>query len=95
MTETTSADPVKSERNGWVRIALAGAVLVTLFFLGDDIARYVPRFVTWVEGLGIWGPEVFAAGYAAATVAMVPGSLLTLAAGAVFGLGKGLVTVMH
>lgn len=76
-----------------VRLIVAAAVLVGLFFVGDDVARYIPAFAAWVDGLGFWGPVVFAAGYAAATVAMVPGSLLTLAAGAVFGIGKGLVTV--
>lgn len=39
--------------------------------------------------LGFWGPLVFIVGYAIATVAFVPGSLLTLAAGAIFGLVQG------
>ena len=47
-----------------------------------------------VDGLGVWGPVVFVAGYALATVAFVPGSLLTLAAGAIFGLGKGTALVL-
>ena len=36
---------------------------------------------------------MFVLGYAAATVAFVPGSILTLAAGAIFGLGKGTALV--
>lgn len=47
----------------------------------------------WVEGLGAWGPVAFGAIYAAATVAFVPAALLTLAAGAIFGLGAGFATV--
>ncbi len=93
VSETTIERSRNGERRGLVKVLAAAVVLVALFFLGDDLARYLPRFVAWVEGLGFWGPLVFAAGYAAATVAMVPGSLLTLAAGAVFGLGKGFVTV--
>jgi uncharacterized membrane protein YdjX (TVP38/TMEM64 family) len=54
---------------------------------------YVPAFARWVEGLGVWGPIVFVLGYAAATVAFVPASLLTLAAGAIFGLAAGVVYV--
>jgi uncharacterized membrane protein YdjX (TVP38/TMEM64 family) len=42
-----------------------------------------------VDGLGAWGPAVFIVGYAIAVVAFVPASLLTLAAGAVFGIGAG------
>ena len=53
----------------------------------------MPRFAEWVAGLGVWGPLVFMAGYAVATVAFVPGSLLTLSAGAVFGIGAGVVYV--
>ena len=49
----------------------------------------IPTFFAWVDGLGAWGPVAFIAGYALAAVAFVPGSLLTLAAGAIFGLGKG------
>jgi uncharacterized membrane protein YdjX (TVP38/TMEM64 family) len=46
-----------------------------------------------VEGLGVWGPIVFIVAYAVATVAFVPGSLLTLAAGAIFGLASGIALV--
>jgi uncharacterized membrane protein YdjX (TVP38/TMEM64 family) len=52
---------------------------------------YLPQFVAWVESLGVWGPVVFVVGYVVAAVAFVPGSILTLAAGAIFGLGKGVV----
>ena len=41
----------------------------------------------------MWGPVVFLSAYAVATVAFVPGSLLTLAAGAVFGIWRGTVIV--
>jgi uncharacterized membrane protein YdjX (TVP38/TMEM64 family) len=41
----------------------------------------------------VWGPAVFILGYAAAAVAFVPGSLLTLAAGAIFGIVYGVAYV--
>jgi uncharacterized membrane protein YdjX (TVP38/TMEM64 family) len=53
----------------------------------------VPAFAEWVEGLGVLGPVVFVLGYALAVVAFVPGSLLTLAAGAIFGVLKGTILV--
>lgn len=72
-----------------LRIGLAIALLGALLFLAGQAGSLIPDFVRWVDGLGFWGPAVFILGYAVATVAFVPGSLLTLAGGAVFGLAKG------
>jgi uncharacterized membrane protein YdjX (TVP38/TMEM64 family) len=69
------------------------AFVVLLFFLGRETAAAIPRFAEWVEGLGPSGPAMFVLGYVVATVAFVPGSLLTLAAGAVFGLLWGTIWV--
>ncbi len=63
--------------------------LVAGFFVARSAGAYLPQFAEWVDGLGFWGPLVFIVGYAIATVAFVPGSLLTLAAGAIFGLVQG------
>lgn len=71
--------------------AIGVAVLVLLFLGGRQAAAYVPRFAAWVESLGVLGPIVFILGYAVATVAFIPGSVLTLAAGAIFGVVKGTV----
>lgn len=75
------------------RILLIGAAVVLLVTLGRQAGAYLPQFVAWVENLGVWGPVVFVVGYVVAAVAFVPGSILTLAAGAIFGLAKGVVTV--
>ena len=61
------------------------------------IARSFPvdRALDWIEGvvggLGVTAPFVFAGVYAIAVVLLVPGSALTLAAGALFGPVWGLV----
>ncbi len=47
----------------------------------------------WVQQQGAWAPILFVLVYAAAAVAFVPGSLLTLAAGAIFGVVKGAALV--
>lgn len=74
---------------------LAGVVaVVALAALGRQFGVFLDRFVEWVEGLGALGPAAFILGYVAATVAFIPGAVLTLAAGAVFGLGPGVVYVM-
>ena len=76
-----------------LKIALVVAAVAALLLIGREAGAYLPRFAAWVNGLGVWGPVVFVLGYAAAAVAFVPGSLLTLAAGAIFGLAKGVILV--
>jgi len=75
------------------RILLGLGALALLVMLGRQVGAYLPSFVAWVNSLGVWGPVVFIAGYVVAAVAFVPGSILTLAAGAIFGLGKGVLYV--
>lgn len=76
-----------------LRIFLAVAALVGLLALGRWGGHYVPQFAERVHALGPWGPIAFVIGYAVATVAGIPGSLLTLAAGAIFGLAAGVLWV--
>lgn len=92
----TPAQPVPAapSRSPWkavVYVLVVLAVVAGLIFAGRQAGQYVPRFAAWVEGLGVWGPVAFVLGYAVATVAFIPGSLLTLAAGAIFGLVRGTV----
>ena len=77
----------------WTRIAIGVAALVALVLLGRAAGGYVPAFAQWVNGLGAWGPAAFIAGYALAVVAFAPASLLTLAGGAIFGVGAGVAYV--
>ena len=76
------------------KILIALVALGLLFSFGRQVAYLLPEFANWVGGLGPLGPIVFIAGYIGATVAFVPGSVLTLAAGAIFGLAWGTVYVM-
>ncbi len=76
-----------------IRAALVGGLIGALLLFGRRVAGYLPEFSAWVDGLGLWGPVVFVLGYAAATVAFIPGSLLTLAGGAIFGLAEGAAVV--
>lgn len=46
-----------------------------------------------IAGLGAWGPALFVVLYVVATVLFLPGSILTLGAGVVFGLVRGAVIV--
>ncbi len=95
MSESNVPQAAENESQGipFGKIALGLVVLIGLVFLGRSAGAYVPQFAEWVEGLGALGPIVFILGYAVAVVAFVPGSILTLAAGAIFGLIEGTLYV--
>ncbi len=93
MEAAASTELPKPRRQRLMRIILAFALIGGVIFFGRQLGGYVPRFAAWVETLGAWGPAAFMVGYILATVAFVPGSLLTLAAGAIFGLVPGTIYV--
>ena len=75
------------------RVVLLLVGLAVLAIAGRSAIESIPRFADWVARNGMAGALLFVLGYVAATVAFVPGSLLTIAAGAIFGLGKGTALV--
>ncbi|MFN7943106.1 MAG: VTT domain-containing protein [Thermoanaerobaculia bacterium] len=84
-----------SRSHRWVRPLLFFVVLVALAVAAPvlGLGQRLAELRGWIEGLGPWGPLVFALVYAVATVAAVPASLLTIAAGAMFGSVLGVATV--
>lgn len=81
-----------SGKSKLLAVALAiAALVIAIRFL--PFAEWVESFNAWVAELGVAGMVVFAFAYAAATVFMLPGAVLTLAGGAAFGLGYGFVTI--
>src|SRR5688572_28264538 len=76
-----------------VKILAGVVVLAALFVVGRKAGGRVEEFAAWVDSLGTLGPLVFVGGYAVAVVAFVPAVLLTLAAGAIFGIKAGVVYV--
>lgn len=85
----------KSRTPGWWRpivliaAVLAVLVLAKLFGLADKLV--ILR--DWIHSLGAWGGVVFVFLYAAATVGAIPGTALTVVAGALFGSVVGVVLV--
>jgi uncharacterized membrane protein YdjX (TVP38/TMEM64 family) len=94
MTNENKAKQATGGRVTGGRIAAGGVGLVALVLLGRQLGGLLPRFAEWVDGLGFWGPAVFIAGYVVTTVAFIPGAVMTLAAGAVFGLPKATAYVL-
>jgi uncharacterized membrane protein YdjX (TVP38/TMEM64 family) len=78
----------------WRPVALIVAlvaiiVMARVFGLGERLGA----LREWIHALGPWGPGVFVLLYAAAVVAALPGSALTVAAGALFGSVLGVIVV--
>ncbi|MDP3919461.1 MAG: TVP38/TMEM64 family protein [Candidatus Omnitrophota bacterium] len=58
-----------------------------------DLQALLRSALDWVSGLGGWGPAIFVGIYILACVLFVPGSVLTLGAGAIFGVVTGSIVV--
>ena len=91
----TTAHPPGSTT--WLRRlfwSLAILFSIGLFWLGQKFAPELTRSLpAWVERMGVWGPLGFGAVYVLAVVLLIPASLLTLAAGALFGVARGMLIV--
>lgn len=76
----------------WLSMLLILAALLTIV-RSLPIGHAMGAMKGWISGLGVWGPVVLVLVYIVATVLFVPGTILTLAAGAMFGLVVGMITV--
>lgn len=90
--DPTNAEPVKAERSP-LRLLGIGLAIIAVIVLVREAGGYLGELASWVEGLGFWGPIAFVALYAGATVALIPGTILTLAGGAIFGIAMGVAYV--
>ena len=70
-------------------VVVAILVLSYVFGIGEKLAA----LRGWIEVLGTLGPAVFILIYAAAVVAALPGSAITIIAGAIFGSVLGVIVV--
>lgn len=89
MTDT----PVKS--SGKAKLVIAVLIVVALLVASRffPIGEYLKGLLDWIRNLGPIGYLVFIGVYIVAAVLFLPGSVLTLGAGAVFGLAGGFVAV--
>lgn len=73
-------------------IVVVITLLLSLLFL--PVRAWFGELQGWIATLGAVGPVVLAVIYVLATVLLAPGSVLTLMAGALFGLWIGSLTVL-
>jgi uncharacterized membrane protein YdjX (TVP38/TMEM64 family) len=76
----------------WIVLALVVVGLAVAARL-LPVADWLRAFQSWVAHQGVWGVVLYGAVYVVAVLLFVPGSLLTIGAGLVFGLLWGTVVV--
>ena len=81
----------KPSRKRWI-LAVFGVLVICGVFFGTP-QTWLHTTISAVKSLGPWAPLVFALVYVAATVLLMPGLPLTLAAGALFGVVQGTIIV--
>lgn len=74
-----------------VLVVLGGGALL---LRSPPVAHAIAAAAEWARGAGALGVIGFAAGYIIATVLLLPGSVLTIAAGFTYGLGWGVALVV-
>lgn len=88
--EATEASP---GTNRYVKPAIA-IILVLIIVIGlwvFPVKQYLVTILQWTQSLGAWGPIIVAIFYVFAAVFFLPGSVLTLGAGFLFGVKIGLL----
>lgn len=78
-----------------IRWSLFALILLAVLLLMRTVPteRLLGAVQVWIDGLGLWGPLALGVIYILAALLFVPGSLLTLAAGAIYGLSLGTIIV--
>ncbi len=83
--------------NKWLKLALILIALGTLFYLAriSGLASHLGELQNFVKSQGVLGVFIFILIYIVTTVLALPGSALTIMAGAIFGsvVGTGVVIV--
>jgi uncharacterized membrane protein YdjX (TVP38/TMEM64 family) len=75
-------------------LGVAAVLLFVAVFRWSRLPEQLPLVVRGIGQLGGWGPPTFVLLYVVATVLFVPGSALTLGAGALFGVIRGSIIVL-
>jgi len=86
----------KSDHASSVIKAIASVVVIISLVITTqhyDLQQLFRSSLAWIAGLGPMGPLIFVALYIVACVLLLPGSILTLGAGVLFGVVNGSIAV--
>ncbi|MBD2087196.1 TVP38/TMEM64 family protein [Trichocoleus sp. ST-U3] len=88
-------EPIQSPSSSKIKRIFASFLVAALIAALIFAARYfnvqelLKSALAWIDSLGFWAPVTFILIYILATVLFIPGSILTLGAGVVFGVILG------
>src|SRR6266576_384056 len=90
-----NTDNRKTPQSTLGRLVVLIAIIIALFLAMKflPVQQWLRSFNDWVGQMGVAGIFIFIAVYAAATVLLAPGAILTIGAGFAFGLWKGFLAV--
>jgi uncharacterized membrane protein YdjX (TVP38/TMEM64 family) len=74
----------------WGVVSLAVLVALAAWRL-LEVRLWIDAVLDWIAGLGVWGPVLYILLYVLFTVCLVPGSPMSIGAGAAFGVGLGTI----
>jgi uncharacterized membrane protein YdjX (TVP38/TMEM64 family) len=79
----------------WIRLIAVAAAVIALAVLPFvlPIQEPIKEFLDWVRGLGAWGLLALALFWIPAAILLVPGTIITLAGGALFGVVEATVAI--
>ena len=86
----------KRQLNTKIKLLLTACLIAILIVVGKqfNFHQLLHTSIAWVENLGIFGPIAFIVIYNLATLLFIPGSILTLKGGCLFGWFWGSVYVL-
>jgi uncharacterized membrane protein YdjX (TVP38/TMEM64 family) len=90
-----TTDNKSASKGAIARLVALIAIIIALFLAMKFLPaqRWLTDFNDWVGQMGVTGIFIFIGVYAAATVLLAPGAILTIGAGFAFGLWKGFLAV--
>jgi uncharacterized membrane protein YdjX (TVP38/TMEM64 family) len=94
--QNSTSNKSPSQRLKRILWLFAIASLVTILILASksfDVQEILRNILIQIDRLGVWGPVAFIATYNLATILFIPGSVLTLGGGVIFGLWWGSIYV--
>lgn len=85
------AETSKKRTSSILKLAIGVAAVALIFALVRvfNVQELFKGLLSWIEQTGFWGALIFIGLYILATVLFIPGSILTLGAGFVFGVVQG------
>lgn len=77
-----------------IYVVMGVLLVIAIVFAGEEIERHLAGIEAWISSLGPWSVAAFIVLFVAATSLFLPESVLSIMAGALFGLGWGTAAVV-